>query len=72
MDLDKFHTLPEFSDITGISLWHARGMANRGELPVVRVGRRYRISAAALRSWIDAAGRGPVKPQAKARKTAAA
>ena len=51
---------PEFLDIPtvarrcGVSNWTAYQMARRNELPVLRRGRRYVVSARALEQWLEA------------------
>jgi len=54
-------TVEEAARVLGISRSSAYGAARRGELPIVRIGRRYVVPRAALERLLDQDGR-PVLP----------
>lgn len=50
------YTVPEVSELLGISSIHGYLMAKRGELPVIRLGRRIVVPKAALEKLLANAG----------------
>jgi excisionase family DNA binding protein len=50
-------TVEEAARVLGISRSSAYGAARRGELPIVRIGRRYVVPRAALERLLDHDGR---------------
>ena len=49
------YTAAEVAAMTGLSRGFIYGAMNRGELPIVRLGRAVRVHADALTRWIGAA-----------------
>lgn len=64
----KLLTIPEFARATGLSEELARTMANRGDIPTVRVRTRLRIN----QSWVEEWVRGTPRAKAHAEESAAA
>lgn len=48
------HTIEEVAELLGIGKTLAYDMANRGDLPAVRLGRRLVVPQRALEAWLDA------------------
>ena len=58
--LRRTRTIPEAADYLGIGVAHAYKCARSGELPVVRIGRRYVVPVAALERMLGEHERAPV------------
>lgn len=50
------YTIPEASELLGISHIHGYLMAKRGELPTIRLGRRIVVPKAAFEKFLENAG----------------
>ncbi len=55
-------TIAEAASYLRVSLRTAYGLAERGELPTVRVGGQYRILRDELAEWLDASRRDKATP----------
>lgn len=54
--MDKLQTIEWASEIIGIPKTSCYAMARQGILPVVKVGRQYRVDPEALREWVRKGG----------------
>lgn len=52
-DLPDFCSLEEFAELFRVSRATAYRMAERGQVPCLRIGRRVIISREHLRQWVD-------------------
>ncbi len=68
MGLDrKTYSVTEAGKILGIGRSAAYEAARRGELPVVRIGRRLLVPIRALERMLETAGHSPIAPNQKLR-----
>lgn len=49
---DRFLSLPQFSRVTGLSLYSTREGVRLGHIPTVLIGRRRRISMRQIEAWL--------------------
>lgn len=54
--LPRLLTAREVSEATGLPTWRVYELSRNGDIPAVALGRSYRYSAPALRSWIESGG----------------
>jgi len=59
---DVLLRIEEAAKVLRLSRAKAYSMAQRGELPVVRIGRAVRVPAAALQRWVQQHTQNDVKP----------
>jgi excisionase family DNA binding protein len=54
MKTTKLLSIPEFAKATGLSVWLARELVHRGDVPSVRVGARRRVDSRWVERWLAA------------------
>ena len=54
MTITKLLSIREFAEATGLSIWLARELVNRGDVPSVRVGPRRRVDIRFVEKWTAA------------------
>ena len=54
--LQRLLTAAEVAERTGVPRWRIYELARQGEMPVVRLGRSFRFSAATVAAWLEAGG----------------
>jgi excisionase family DNA binding protein len=48
-------SLADASPIVGLTVWQLRGLIAKGELPVVRVGKKLYLRRATINRWVERA-----------------